>query len=202
MTRQDSDLRATNLHKTCRNVISVNSVTTLRWITRVLVQVNRQTYTLYSPTAPSFLTYVHRSRKVNSSHTKGRSILNSGQWQWRRVRNEELFSATLWQITHFQSNFATTLRAVGIQQHEGTKFRKYFLLFHPLSKILKVFFYLELKATKTTNLTGSNVTGNNQTSNIHNTIKFENCLPSGWAKFHQKLQQNHQLFPFYSCYCG
>ena len=46
MTSRGSDLRATNLRKACRNVTYVRSVTTSRWIARVLAQVNRQTYTL------------------------------------------------------------------------------------------------------------------------------------------------------------
>ena len=43
--------------------------------------------------------------------------------------------------------------------------------------ILFTFLSLELKVTKTQNLTGSNMTGNYQTSIIHS-IKFENCFPS------------------------
>ena len=75
---------------------------------------------------------------------------------------------------------------------------------HNLDGILDIFFIflsLELKITVTTKPYSSNMTGNYQTSTICSIIKFQNSLPSGWAKFHQKLKQNHQLFAFYSCYC-
>ena len=58
MTSLGIDLQAANLRKACRNVTSVRSVTTSRWIARVLAQVNRQTYNLQSSTAPSFFTYI------------------------------------------------------------------------------------------------------------------------------------------------
>ena len=50
-----------------------------------------------------------------------------------------------------------------------------------LDKILEIFFTflsLELKVTKTTKPSGSNMTGNYQTSTIHGNIEFENCLSS------------------------
>ena len=68
---------------------------------------------------------------------------------------------------------------------------------HDLDKVLVMFFTflsLELKVINTTSLTGSIMTGNYHTSTIHSIIKFENWLPSGWNKFHQKLQQNHRPF--------
>ena len=40
------------------------------------------------------------------------------------------------------------------------------------------------------------MTSNYQTSTIHSTIKFENCLPSGLAKVHQKYSKTIDFFRF------